>query len=1047
MDQIIVYQRRKLNGSYQWRELDLFSTSPFRWVTACSWKASVMADDYISITLISEEYVTFAVGDYCIINGRKYSIRSMADIVRSGEERWEYNIVMYGVMYDMIGRTFRNCDINGTSSTSSFDLTYTLEEFVKVVVNNMNRETASGVEEWKCGNGESGQDWPVTDPITMSFQRINCLTALQNICNEFDYEFRVSQAFENGVCIKTITVGKFDTTPHNSTPFSYGKGDGLYQLKECKVDDSTIVNRLWVEGGTENVRSSYRNYAQFLQLPFRRLNKNAHTFDDGTSVQPRSQRIGITEDGKRYIEDAESIQRYGVIEDSWQTDEIFPHFTGEVAGFGTDHRLQFHANIGFDLNAKWAKEWTANFQSDFQEWCYINGYYQNNEDNYARFCSLNGYNYTDYETCRSAFDEYSSLTLAQFNEIKAESGFVNDFLVFYKLNPTLPTGFAGWEELLMNGLIYHRGGQYAQCASYTAFEVKTGEAYNAYVTVSNAGQTKYLIDSNTCAKIVFIDGKLAGQQFDVANFTQRTIIDTTYGVFTINEITDETGTVMPSTDSTPGEPFRFAVGDHFKIVDIFLPYTYYEDAEEELWYAGQEKLSDVCQASYRYELTFDQIFIGENEEFVDSLLPGMYIKIADERFFSELTNYTKSMRITNIDKDLLGSNQLRLTLENVHKLRRRKVGNNWAVADITDVFEAVKKFDTKDLIRTQEPAPFVPRRFILGGSSTIIPARIGNESIAERMIEPGAVTTSKMADGAVSTDKISNNAVTLSKVEKSVAFPREILTAEIECLSDKIVVGEGFYYNSILGEIPIEEVAINKDVNGNPITAGKQYNIYVEVDSKSIVVSDADEDMDADKYFEIGAMSEANSDNERIVELKPKRLAPISATRIRGGSLQDNNGRKLVDLENAVLSFVRVSGGVATIVPVADIDAIVGKDANSGLRFSVGDLIEKVGEDASDTGGLLYQVSQLDSYARSTLRAKINELIDTTYSANRILLSIQANFNTMRSQLLNRSLINQHTDIGTVNELGIGSCVWNPIQQVEQCVVDPEGIGIPNRLS
>ena len=494
MDQLIVHQKRKVGSVWQWTELDLFSEDPFRWVTACSWKSTLMADDYVTIGFISREYVSFAVGDWCIINGRYYSVRSMADVTRKEEEQWEYSVVMYGVNYDLIKCIFRNCDMYGRSSTSYFDLTYTLEEFVKVIVYNMNRDAAAGSEEWEWGNDESFP-FPTTDPLTISFQRTNCLTALQDICKQFDYEFRITQRWEDGVCIKTITVGQFSKTPQNATAYAYGMGEGLYQLKESKVDDSTIVTRLWVEGGQENVRSSYRDYAQFLQLPLRRWNRYQHDFDDGSSVYPHTDRIGITDDNKRYLEDADLIERYGVIEDSFQTDEIYPHFTGTIHSIGSswsggDGRLQFRANIGFDLNAKWAKQGTSGFQTDYAEWCYINGCYCNNLEDYERYCLLHGYT-----------DDYHAYL--------DEHGYTEDDL-----------SYSGWCELIMQGLI-------PSPASYTAFEQECGTALNTYNSIANSNGTKYLVDSSTCAKIAFITGKLAGQTFDVSAFTQKTVLGTT----------------------------------------------------------------------------------------------------------------------------------------------------------------------------------------------------------------------------------------------------------------------------------------------------------------------------------------------------------------------------------------------------------------------------------------------------------------------------------------------------------------------------------------
>lgn len=738
MEQLIVHQKRLSGGVYRWTELDLFSQDPYRWVTACTWKCTLMADDYVSISFISHEYVSFAVGDWCIINGRFYSIRSMSDVTRKGESVWDYNVVMYGVTYDLIKCLFRNCDMYGRSSTCHFDLTYTLEEFIKVVVYNMNRDADEGLEEWEWGNGD-GFPWPDTDPLTINFQRTNCLAALQDICKKFDYEFRIAQRTVGSRLVKTITVGEFDKTPQNSKAFAYGQGEGLYQLKECKVDDSTVITRLWVEGGSENVRSSYRNYAQRLQLPYRRLNRYRHDFSDGSSVQPRTENIGITDDNKRYLEDAELIERYGIIEDSYQTDEIYPHFVGTVHSIGGqwsggNARLQFRAEIGFDLNARWARQGTAGFEADYSEWCYINGYYRDTLEDYERFCLAHGYT-----------DEYHQyLTAHSYTETQ------------------LP--YAGWTELIMQGLVTSQ--------TYTAFEQETGNALNAYRSISEGSTagTKYLVDSSTCAKIAFTTGKLAGQTFDVHAFEQKTVGGTVYGQFTLNERAEEdTGTVMPSPDDIPGQPFRFAAGDQFKIVDIFLPYEYYVRAEEDLWYAGKERFEEVKQASYKYDLTFDYDFIIENEAELLALLPGQYIKIADERFFAAASGYTKNMRISGIDIDLLNYSQFKLTLDSVHKLKRRYIGNNIidinAGRDIPFIIGSVTDDNGRGWLnpgRTSTAGTL--RRYILGGSNTLRPDIIADNSIIERMLANEAVTSVKIQQGIVLYDANGNAVLDLTNL-------------------------------------------------------------------------------------------------------------------------------------------------------------------------------------------------------------------------------------------------------------------------------------------
>lgn len=942
MDQLIVHQKRQVGSSWLWKELDLFSDDPFRAVTACSWKNTLMADDYVSITFISHEYVTFAVGDWSIINGRFYSIRSMADITRRQEEEWEYNVVMYGVNYDLIKCIFRNCDVNGHSSTSYFDLTYTLEEFIKVVVYNMNRDAAAGSEQWEWGN-DSNFPFPSTDPLTISFQRTNCLAALQDICKQFDYEFRITQRWENDICIKTITVGQFSKTPQNSTPYSYGMGEGLYQLKECKVDDSTIVTRLWVEGGQENVRSSYRDYAQFLQLPLRRWNRYNHHFDDGSDVYPHSELIGITDDNKRYIEDTALIARYGVIEDSFQTDEIYPHFTGTIHSIGSswsggDGRLQFRANIGFDLNAKWAKQGTANSSTDYAEWCYINGYYCNELEDYQRYCLLHGYT-------------------EEYHKYLDDHGYTESDLPYH-----------GWCELIMQGII-------PSPASYTAFEQECGNALNAYNSIANSNGTKYLIDSSTCAKIAFVTGKLAGQTFDVTGFTQKTIGGVKYGQFTIHDLEDETGTIMPSKDDTPGQPFRFAVGDKFKIIDIFLPYEYYLEAEEELWYAAKEKFEDVKQASYRYDLTFERDYILENEEDLLALIPGQYIKIYDERFFSETNNHTKNLRISGIDIDLLNYSNFKLTLDSIHKLKRRHIGNN--IIDIDDISNhryyraAELDWGGRDYLNPgHSTTPGNVRRNVFGGGSVIRPDIIADDFIVERMLHNDAVTAAKLA-GNIPAGKLAGD-IPLAKLAAAVRDTLSLVPVMQRFVNAGNILDRHFEGTDIIIESNVLKIPSSYKFIDSLTKTRFGFNTNVWAISNDINIDFDDGTHEDEKAYTLYAKVEADGscDYVAVVEGEPVegnvvKIGDISAksggqrtftsevgdTWMENGILKNGSGN-ILDIKNGVLKGgLKFSGLKDASNQDTDIVSLLGANQNSGLRKKVDDKLDSADIELTTTAG------------------------------------------------------------------------------------------------
>lgn len=327
--------------------IQLNTNEPFCFVKEATLTSSLMGDDYISIKIVSSEWLSFAKGDKIIVGGNEYSIRATTTREIVSEGYYNYEPVFYGVMYDLMKTIYRNCDKYGKSDKSTFDLTYTIKEFVQVLIYNLERDYP-GV--WKFDE----DNCPETEAKTIQFSGVNCLQALQTLCNseQFNLEFQITQ--DNG--IRTIHIGKFGkriNPPSGADFFEWGKGNGLYNLKEQKIDDKAIITRLWVEGGTTNIRSDYRGYAERLQLPMQRMNQYDHTLADGTVVKANTEMIGISDESKRYIENAELRDKIGSEEDVKTYDNIYPKRTGKVTAVVADDICAFvDDTMDFDLNKK-----------------------------------------------------------------------------------------------------------------------------------------------------------------------------------------------------------------------------------------------------------------------------------------------------------------------------------------------------------------------------------------------------------------------------------------------------------------------------------------------------------------------------------------------------------------------------------------------------------------------------------------------------------------------------------------------------------------------
>lgn len=338
MGQITLIKR---NGS----KVNLFSKEPFCTVSSAVQNATLMGDDNVQLGIKSTQFLEFAKGDKILVGGEEYSIRTKVTREILSENMYSYDAIFYGVMYELMKSQYRNCDANGKSTKSTFDLTYTLREFMHVVIYNVSRDYP-GI--WRF----DADSCPDTDPVTLQFSKQNCLQVVQTVCKEYKYEFRIDQ--KDGVRI--LRVGKFGskiTPPAGNDFFEWGKGNGLYKLKEQKVDDKSIITRLWVEGGTQNIRSDYRDYSERLQLPYpKRLNQREHTLSDGTVIPAKSEYIGIDSDEKRYLEDPDLRNEIGSDEDTEYYDEIYPKRTGTVTALGGDIYSFVDNTMDFDLNEK-----------------------------------------------------------------------------------------------------------------------------------------------------------------------------------------------------------------------------------------------------------------------------------------------------------------------------------------------------------------------------------------------------------------------------------------------------------------------------------------------------------------------------------------------------------------------------------------------------------------------------------------------------------------------------------------------------------------------
>ena len=158
--------------------------------------------------------------------------------------------------------------------------------------------------------------------------------------------------------------------------------------------------------------------------------------------------------------------------------------------------------------------------------------------------------------------------------------------------------------------------------------------------VDSGGATKYLIEGLS-PKIHFNSGNLAGYEFDIVSYNHTT------KTFRIKKFTDEAGLVIPSDTSNA---FKIAVGDEYVILDINMPDSYIEAAEEELEDKAEEYLAQNSVPKVKYSLTFSELFIKtlmNGNPSQNLFWIGDFVPIKDDDI-----GVDKAIRITGITRDL-----------------------------------------------------------------------------------------------------------------------------------------------------------------------------------------------------------------------------------------------------------------------------------------------------------------------------------------------------------------------------------------------------------
>ena len=276
-----------------------------------------LGQDVVNISLRSPVPIKFDVGDWLEVFGERYTINLLPQERKNNDRLFEYTLRFEGIQYDLIKVQVLDIDDSGFATGANFALMADLEDYVKLIVRNLNRVYGTG--KWIVGDVQQNTEHKLQD-----FTNSNCLEALQRLCDEYETHFAIEMI---GGLFK-LNVKTIDTLLPDT--FRYGRLKGLYNLERTNVSDKNIVTRLYAFGGTTNIPGDYRGGSLRLKLPL----------------------YAIPSEAQPYITDAGAIAEFGITEGAINFEDIYPKRTGTVSGINTDRLMFNDSSMPFDLNAQ-----------------------------------------------------------------------------------------------------------------------------------------------------------------------------------------------------------------------------------------------------------------------------------------------------------------------------------------------------------------------------------------------------------------------------------------------------------------------------------------------------------------------------------------------------------------------------------------------------------------------------------------------------------------------------------------------------------------------
>ena len=218
--------------------------------TSSQWAHEVCVENTVTVNFTTWEFVVFSVGDYISIDGHRFKIKKEYRPKQANKQKYTYNLKFYGREHDAEDLLFCRLNQGEDDLESVFAYDGTPTDFLRKVVQNLNRNTDGVV--WKVGEAVNASRRAI------NFNGLYCWDALNEIAGTFETEWWADGEYLN-LC-------KCERGERVTLGYLQGLKTGLTQQENTNA--IKWFTRLIPVGSTKNIDPLKYGYAH-LQLPSR----------------------------------------------------------------------------------------------------------------------------------------------------------------------------------------------------------------------------------------------------------------------------------------------------------------------------------------------------------------------------------------------------------------------------------------------------------------------------------------------------------------------------------------------------------------------------------------------------------------------------------------------------------------------------------------------------------------------------------------------------------------------------------------------------------